>query len=503
MRHLHAASLCLLVVALLSAAPIVAQAPAVPAPVPTPAIPALFLSDIHFDPYAEPAKVAKLNAAPVADWAAILAAPASDTQSEDLAALQKACPVRGVDTPNTLWLSSLHAIHADAANAKFATISGDLLAHSFDCKFKSLLPAATHADYLAFVEKTIRYIVSDLRAALPGTPLYIAMGNNDSGCTDYQLDGTHDAFLGLTAKIVAEALPTGIPQADRDAVLADFSAGGYYDVPLASVPHTRLIVLDDVFLSAGYATCSGKPDPAPAAAQLAWLEAHLAAARKRSERVWVMGHIPPGVNLYATARRLTNVCARGSAQMFLGSEKLEEVLAGNADVIPLAIFGHTHSDEMRLLLPETGAAGAVAASPTPTPTTVGVPVKVVASITPVNGNRPTFTLASIDPATAKLIDYTVIMASNLTGIATTWAPEYTYSAAYRQPAFDAAGVASLIAGFQADPGARSASSQAYLRSYFPGDVSAIIQFAWPQYACSLDHDSAGAFAACACAAVAK
>jgi sphingomyelin phosphodiesterase acid-like 3 len=129
-----------------------------------------------------------------------------------------------------------------------------------------------------------------------------------------------------------------------------------------------------------------------------------------------------------------------------------------------------------------------------------VPVKVVASITPVNGNRPTFTLASIDPATAALVDYTVIIASNSTGLAATWSSEYTYSAAYHQPAFDAPALASLITGFQADPAAKSPASQAYLRDYFPGDLSSLLQLAWPQYACSMDHDSGQSFTACACAA---
>ena len=475
-------------------------------PAPAPAtIPALFLSDIHLDPYADPAKVAKLNAAPASDWPAILAAPASATQAADSAALQKTCPVRGVDTPNVLWLSSLHALHANAAQAKFVTLSGDLLAHSFDCKFKALLPAAPHADYVAFTEKTIRYIVTGLRESLPGVPIYVAMGNNDSGCTDYQLDATHDEFLSLVSKVVAEALPADLPQADRTAVLTDFAAGGYLSVPLAAVPHTRLIVLDDLFLSATYATCSGKPDPAPAAAQIAWLTAQLAAARQHNERVWVMGHIPPGVNLYATARKFTNVCAGGKPQMFLGSEALAETLAANADIIRLALFGHTHSDEMRLLTPEPDAGAPQLALSQPKGlaseiSAEGVPVKVVASITPVNGNRPSFTLAKIDPATATLVDYTVVMASNLTGVATTWSPEYTYSTAYHQTAFDSAALSSLISGFQADPSAKSPASQAYLGSYFPGDTSPILQLAWPQYTCSLNHDSAASFAGCVCPA---
>lgn len=473
-----------------------AQTPAAAAP---PKVTALFLSDIHLDPYSDPAKIAKLDAAPVAEWGAILAAPASPTLTQDSAALQTACPVRGVDTPDVLWQSSLAAIHSSAAHVQFATVSGDLLAHQFDCKYKTLLPAATHAEYLAFVEKTIRYVIDGLRTSLPGVPIYISLGNNDSGCTDYELDPSHDQFLALTAKIVAEALPANLGPAERDSVLRDFSAGGYFSAPLpAPLAHTKILVLDNLFLSANYATCAGKRDPAPAAAQLSWLEAELATAREHKENVWVMGHIPPGVDPYSTIRNLPRVCLGGQSKMFLGSESLAEILARYSDVVRLAIFGHTHSDEMRLLTP----ASAVAAAPPASENAAkGVPVKIVSSITPVNGNRPTFTLASIDPATATLTDYTVIEASNLTGVDTTWSPEYTYSTAYHQPAFDAKSVANLLRGFEADPQAASAESQAYLRNYFPGDVSAIIQFAWPQYTCAMNHDSGASFAACACKAL--
>jgi sphingomyelin phosphodiesterase acid-like 3 len=201
----------------------------------------------------------------------------------------------------------------------------------------------------------------------------------------------------------------------------------------------------------------------------------------------VMGHIPPGVDPYATIRSLPKVCLTGQSKMLLGSEALAEILARNSDVVRLAIFGHTHSDEMRLL------------SPAPeTQARESVPVKIVASITPVNGNRPTFTVASVNAATATLTDYTVFEASNLTGVETTWAPEYTYSTAYNEPAFDSASLTKLVAEFQADLQAKTPESQAYLRNYFPGDVSAMIQFAWQPYACALTHDSGASFATCAC-----
>jgi sphingomyelin phosphodiesterase acid-like 3 len=463
-------------------APLLAQSPA-PKAAP---VHALFLSDIHLDPFSDPAKVARLNATPAFQWSSIFDAPPSPTQKQDAAALQQTCPVRGTDTSDVLWRSSLEAIHsyADSSGARFVTVSGDLLAHKFDCKYKALLPAATHADYLAFVEKTIHYEIVGLRAAVSSVPIYIALGNNDSGCTDYQLAPAQDEFLALIAKIVSEF----VPEADSHSVLRDFTTAGNYSASLAAVPRTRIVVLDNIFLSGKYATCAGKPDPAPAAAQLSWLTAQLAAAREHHEHVWVMGHIPPGVDLYSTTSKLINVCAGGKPAMFLGSEKLAETLAANADVVTLALFGHTHSDEMRLLTPESSA-----------PAATGVPLKITASITPVNGNRPTFTLASIDPATAALLDYTVIEASNPTGIDTTWSKEYTYSAAYHQPAFTPAALATLITNFQADPSASAPASQSYLHNYFPGSTSPLVAV-WPQYACSLNHDSAASFATCACPA---
>ncbi len=128
------------------------------------------------------------------------------------------------------------------------------------------------------------------------------------------------------------------------------------------------------------------------------------------------------------------------------------------------------------------------------------PSKSSPSITPINGNRPTFTLARINPATANLVDYTVFKASNLTGIATTWSAEYTYSTAYHQPAFNATAASTLIADFQSDPSAQTSASQSYLRNYFPGagNLTILLQTVWPQYTCSMAHDSAAAFTACAC-----
>ncbi len=345
---------------------------------------ALFVSDIHFEPFADPAKAARLKAAPVSEWNAILAEPASADQAAKFAELQQTCKARGADSSYALYQSSLTAIRADASKAKFVVLSGDLIAHNFSCKFDATFPNAKPGEYRAFVEKTINYVMRELRAALPGVPVYAALGNNDSDCGDYQLD-PDGAFLADIGK----TLTADLPAKERTEALRTFGEAGYYSATLpAPMAHTRILVLDDLFMSRQYATCGGKADPAPAAAQIAWLTKQLDAARQSKEKVWVMSHIPPGVNPYATATKVLDLCSGGKPQMFLSSEALPDAMSNYGDVITLAIFAHTHMDEMRLLKPT--AAGA----PEEGFLAKGVAIKMVGSISPVDGNNPSFTVAA-------------------------------------------------------------------------------------------------------------
>lgn len=445
---------------------------------------AVFVSDIHFEPFRDPGKAAQLAAAPVRDWNSILAAPASADAEAQFAKLQQTCHAKGQDTTYALYQSSLHAIHARAAEgAKFVIVSGDLIAHDFSCKFANVFPDAAPGAYRTFVEKTIAFVMGELRTALPGVPVYAALGNNDSDCGDYQLDA-NGAFLKESGELFAADLHGE----ERAEALQTFAAGGYYSASLpAPVEHTRLLVLDDLFISERYQTCGGKEDEAPAAAQNAWLEQQLNEARERHEKVWVMTHIPPGVNAYATAMKGKDICGKGKPTMFLSSEALPDLLAGYGDVIQLAIFAHTHMDEVRLLVP----ANVDAAHPP-------VAAKMVPSISPVDGNTPSFTVATIDPAHAILVDYRVIAASNQTGADTQWTEEYDFAKTYHEPAFTAATVTSLIAGFKADSMAQSPASQNYLRNYMTGVDLRGLALLWPPYVCSLTNDTADAFKACVC-----
>lgn len=454
-------------------------------------IPVLFLSDIHFEPFWDPGKAQQLAAAAASEWKKILAAPPSADREQRFAALKQSCHTRGEDTSYALFESSLRASRVHAAGAKFTTVSGDLIAHSFPCKFDALFPHAAPGDYRAFVQKTLTFVLDELGSALPGVPVYAALGNNDSDCGDYQLDA-HGEFLVESGK----EFTRNFSAPEKQDALETFAAAGYYSVHLpAPVGNARLLVLNDLFMSSKYTTCAGKNDSSGADAQLAWLKQQLTDARMNKEKIWVMGHIPPGVDLHGTVTKMRDVCGGQKPEMFLSSEKMADELAEFSDVVELAIFAHTHMDEARILRADGGGdslkTGMSAAAR-------GVAVKMVASISPIDGNAPSFTVARVDPTSAALVDYRVFTATNQTGVDTAWKEEYDYAQTYGEADFSASSVEKLIAGFQADSSAQTEASRAYIRYFLAGKASPLLGLVWPQYVCSQENHSAQGFKLCVC-----
>lgn len=450
-----------------------------------PSVRVLMVSDIHFEPFWDPGKVPQLVAAPVSKWSAILAAPPTHDRAARFAALQHACHARGIDTSYPLYASSLRAMRADAAGAQFITLGGDLLSHEFTCKYAHTMPHSTPAARQAFAVKTLDFVMNELRGAFPGVPVYTALGNNDSGCNDYRFNADGPYLTAIDAEITAD-----VPARERKQARRDFAKGGYYSVSLpAPMRRTELLVLNDNFMSRNYSTCGGKHDHAPAAAEIAWLRHELERASRKHENVWIMAHIPPGIDPFSTITGIRDICAGDPPVMFLSSEALPKTIADFGSVVRLAIFGHTHMDEMRLLRPTQGGAHEKP-----------VVLKVVPSISPVDGNNPAFMVARVDPATAVLTDYKIIAASNKTGVGTQWSEEYDFDRTYDKHAFSSASVAQLIAGFRADPGDKTKASQNYLRDYFVGDRSDEIKAFWPEYSCALANYTPATFKACMCPA---
>jgi sphingomyelin phosphodiesterase acid-like 3 len=447
--------------------------------------PALFVSDIHFDPFHDPGKAEQLGSASVGQWKAILSAAPSADQQRAFNALQKKCGSKGVDTPFALLASSLAAMKTAQPDSRFMVISGDLVVHDFACRYQTLFPKGTPADYQAFVLKTISFVSAELRTTFPGMPVFTALGNNDSGCVDYWLDPGSEFFMQAGA-----ILSAGMPAADAQSMAEQFAREGNYSLTMPPpMKNTRLVVLNDTFLSPKYKTCAGKQDPKGAAEEINWLKMQLQDARKKGQRVWVVGHIPPGIDPYATAERFKDVCGGEDPVGFLTTNEMPDLMVEYADVIKLGVFAHTHMDEIRLLEP-SATEGAPAAP--------SVAVKMIPAISPVHDNKPSFTIAIVNAETSAIQDFTVIAASNETGEDAKWSPEYSFDRTYHQTEFSPTALKELIGKFRSDNLALLPESESYLRNYYVGDRSAQLSPFWPQYVCALKNYTTKGYAECVC-----
>lgn len=449
---------------------------------------AVMLSDLHLDPFHDPAKVPLLVKAPVEEWDPILRSPDSTTQEADFAEVQKACKGKQTfDSPYALLIGGLQAAKTQAANAQFVTVSGDLLVHDLDCRYRAAMkmPKATGDDQsasAAFAEKTTVFVMKQVEQVFAGVPVYLALGNNDSRCKHNRMD-VHDEYLKATAQAVIDGL-VGVNAAEQKLALATYDSGGYYSVTMAApMERTRLLVLDDIYMMSGYSNCEADDtDQRGAQEQLAWLAKELDGARQRGERVWVLGHVPPEINPKAALAKGIALCTGGDVEGYLSSDALVNLLTSHADVVRLALFGHTHMDELHLLGSKENE----------------VPMKVVASVSPVDGNTPSFTVAKVAPASAMLMDYTVYTASNTTGVATTWTKEYAFSETYGETSFSSKTLGDLIGRFRADTSGTGAESLAYQTHFYKGHSPIPLGPFWQAYVCSLDHATGEGFKGCVC-----
>ncbi|HEY4356218.1 MAG TPA: hypothetical protein VGN16_10760 [Acidobacteriaceae bacterium] len=470
--------LCLsLLVAILPAA--LAQAPT-PAPA---TVPVLMLSDLHFDPYRNitEARLKQLTVDPPEKWDDILSRPLSAAEQKDAAAValkRTGCDSTKLDTDYNLLTSSLIAEQAAMPDPLFITVSGDLITHNFDCKYNSLVKNHTAAGLSDFAAKTGTFMAIKLHAAYPKAPIYLTLGNNDSGCTDYfETEATpkqKNPYLDQLAQaFAAVALDAG----NAKRILATVPTRGDYSVMLPQpFADTKLIVLQDMFESASYhGSCPGGSSAGAAANQIAWLKAQLADTSVK--HFWIMAHIAPGVDPYGTIvsnRSKQSPGCPGSAT--LKGNDLAGTLRDSTSDIELALYGHTHMDEMRLITDNAGQ-GKVAGRLNP-------------SISTWNGNYPAFTVASVDPAKALLVDFTVYHSVDKTGAAGDWSSnKYTYSDAYGQPDYSAASLTALTGIFKTDPTGTAAGN--YKQYYESGATSN-----WSAYVCAIVSDTPDQYNTC-------
>ncbi len=325
-------------------------------------------SDLHFNSLYDRSLYPALAAADPSQWDSIFRTSKITAPS-----------AWGSDTNYPLLQLALSAIQQKAGNGPVLLFTGDLLGHGLPELFylgycetqKCNDPPGPEqlAAMQAFVDKTVLYVTSHIRQAAGNAPVLFAVGNIDS----YSTDGPDTSFLANNAStFYTQLLNSSI---DQQAFLSTFTSGGYYS---ATLPGTRVRFLgldSDSFVS-GW---PGDPD-----AELTWLDSQLAAAQAAGETVWLLMHVPPGVDTQTTATNAEQagtpnkvtatttsmMWQTGYQAMFLG------ILQKYPGVITFALGAHTHMDEYRTGLGDT----VLSQSP---------------SISPFFGNNPAFRVFTI------------------------------------------------------------------------------------------------------------
>ena len=431
--------------------------------------PVVVFSDVHFNPFYDPSLFTALVAADADQWAGIF-------QTSSITAPS----VWGADTNYPLLALALSSIKQNLGTSPLIIYTGDILGHNFPKTFFKLYygnlgvpvpdDAAIEADVTAvaamknFTDKTVAFFMDQVRSTVGDIPVMFAVGNSDS----YLGALPEPSFLSNTAELYYTKFLNGA--ADHQAFLTTFTTGGYYS---ADLPGTNLMVigLNTVMFNYDF----GDTAKSAANAELVWFDSTLASAQAAGKKVWLLMHIPPGADKYATAQSVDSNGHITTATMMWNADyqaSFLETLSKYPGLITLTLAAHTHMDEYRIVSP-------------------GILADTTPSIAPYFGNNPAFKVFTFSGDTFKATDYTSLNYDLATN------PEqfnsyYTFSTAY------------LIQGFLNDSllqlypelATENAKQQLYREHYFSGhnytvpvgnEFYPITDKTWPVYWCGIGH----------------
>lgn len=415
----------------------------------------LSVSDVHYNPFADPALVTKLEAADVSEWEAILATSGT------------AFSTYGSDLNEPLFRSALAEMQKQIPSPAFVLISGDFLAHGFQKSYQQYAADKSQTAYTAFVTKTIAYVAGAFRKTYPDIPIYPTLGNNDSDCGDYAVvpDGKFLAdFRDVWAPIVRSR------SFDRR-----FPTGGYYHADVASLENVRVISLNTNFFSTNYKNPCGTPGgPDPGVRELMWLDDELRLAKDLGKRVWLLFHIPPGIDVFDTVQ-YGGACPSVTTETFWKDEYQQEYLRitkKHRHTIAGSFAGHTHQDEFRL--------------------SNGDFIHITPSVTPIFGNNPAFEVVEV----ARNGEIAGYKAWHLPNATAPWQYEYSFDEAYGKTNYDAKSLMELGTAIGSDPATRE-TYFTHSSSGSPKTTTAALA-SWKAYWCGLTVIEATGFGGCYC-----
>ncbi len=427
--------------------------------------PVLVFSDVHFQPYIQPFVpggtdfnsatqqanadlVTQLVLKDTSQW------PALFTGSLNALNLSPSAPL--YDTNYALLSMALASIKQNLGTCSAVIFTGDFLGHGLYQLYSQYLVDAQPGDANTFVDKTLKFVLQQIRAAVGAIPVYFALGN----CDSYTGEGPDSTFLANNAQqLYALALNGGGNELD---VIGSIANGGYYAVEPAGM-NLMIVALNTFALSLGIT-----PDTTMIDDQFAWFEGKLAEASNAGNKVWLLMHAPPGAvesSTGAPANYNGNGQIMVADMMWVGTsqKRFMDIIDEYPGVITMSLAGHTHMDEFRLMSP-------------------GNALAITAGISPFFGNNPAYKIFALDSASLAPTDYSAV-SCNLLPAPSQFGSYYTFSQAYALEGPLAASLAELFPALLAS----SAAQTQYQEAFYSGNnkPNPITAANWPVYWCGI------------------
>ncbi len=368
----------------------------------------LSVSDIHFDPFnTTDTKVPdKLKKSGYTEWYGIY------SRSTD-----KHISGHGKETNFNLFMAALKKMKATCPNPEFILFSGDLLAHHF-AGYRSKF--SSEEAFHKFIMRTLEFIEYEFQVYFRDTPIIFTLGNNDS-YKDYEI-APNGSFLHDTWDLFYSYYIQGKGASGKSAFKNTFLRGGNYSYLPTGSKTNRILSVNSNFFS------KKNDHKEQGMEQLKWLQSQLQTARQNKENVWILLHIPPGIDVGGTVNSQGK--RRDSIKQYWDAEytdsggetfldKFLDLVREYPGVIKGIFSGHTHMDHFRLVFSKDYKPKAF--------------VHITPAISPQFDNNPGFQVLTYDTQSFSVIDvntyYYNYDKSN-------WGKEYDFKKAYAKKQYN-------------------------------------------------------------------
>ena len=418
------------------------------------------ISDIHFDPLltTDVAVANKIKSSRYLRWQEIYSS-SSDKHISPM----------GDETNYNLLASTLAQMKLSCPSPDFILFSGDLLAHKFN-DYHTEVFAGNERAFRAFVKETLKFIGSEVQRTFPGVHVVFTLGNNDS-YGDYKID-PNGSFLHDTVNLYFTHYLKAEP-GKRNSFARTFRVSGNYAFSPPGSSANRILSINDIFFSEKNAYNDYGWE------QIQWLEQQLKAAKENKQKVWIISHMPPGVDVSSTVNKGHVVEYWDSLHKDKDSktfaDKFQELIQAYSPEIKGIFVGHTHMDHFRLIFDKNHDPLAY--------------VHITPAISPQFGNNPGFQVLTYDAESFSVTDFGTYFYDG-----TAWKEEYDFGTVYGKARYDASNLAAVYSRLSDDPALHRSFVDYYDVHNQQG--SAITDSNWKAYWCGIGSLTVGDFNAC-------